>query len=160
MPGTICFMSQLEEKLCSLGYKLPPAPPAAGNYLPFRRSGNLLYLSGSIAVRGDGSLITGKAGADRTPQEGYEAARVCLLNQLAVVKAAAGSLEAIKQVVMLNGYVNAVPDFVEIPAVINGASDLLVALLGDAGRHARAAVGAGSLPKGVLVEVQMVVELT
>ncbi len=152
-------MSQIEEKLRSLGHELPPAPSAAGNYLPFRRAGNLLYLSGSIAVRADGTLITGRAGADRTQEEGYEAARVCVLNQLAVVKAAVGSLDAIKQVVMLNGYVNAAPDFVEVPAVINGASDLLVALLGDAGRHARAAVGAASLPKGVLAEVQMVVEV-
>ena len=152
-------MSQIEDKLRALGYELPPAPTAAGNYLPYRRAGNLLFLSGSIAVRVDGTLITGKAGADRTLEEGYEAARVCALNQLAVIKAALGSLEAVKQVVMLNGYVNAAPDFVEVPAVINGASDLLVALLGDAGRHARAAVGAGSLPKGVLAEVQLVIEV-
>lgn len=152
-------MSQIEEKLRSLGHELPPAPGAAGNYLPFRRAGNLLFLSGSIAVRADGSLITGKAGADKTVAEGYEAARVCALNQLAVIKAAIGSLDGVRQVVMLNGYVNAAPDFTEVPAVINGASDLLVALFGDAGRHARAAVGAGSLPKGVLAEVQMTVEV-
>lgn len=152
-------MSQIEETLRSLGHELPPAPGAAGNYLPFRRTGNLLYLSGSISVRADGTLITGKAGAGRTQEEGYEAARVCALNQLAVVKLAVGSLDAVKQVVMLHGYVNAAPDFTEVPAVINGASDLLVALFGDAGRHARAAVGAGSLPKGVLAEVQMVVEV-
>ncbi len=152
-------MSQIEEKLRSLGHELPPAPGAAGNYLPFRRAGNLLFLSGSIAVRADGTLITGKAGADKTQEEGYEAARVCALNQLAVIKAAIGSLDGVKQVVMLNGYVNAAPDFTEVPAVINGASDLLVAVFGDAGRHARAAVGAGSLPKGVLAEVQMTVEI-
>ncbi len=152
-------MSQTEEKLRSLGHELPPAPSAAGNYLPFRRSGNLLFLSGSIAVRADGSLITGKAGADRTLEEGYEAARVCALNQLAVIKLAVGSLDAVKQIVMLNGFVNAAPDFVEVPAVINGASDLLVAVFGDVGRHARAAVGAASLPKGVLAEVQMTVEV-
>ena len=152
-------MSQIEEKLRSLGHELPPAPSAAGNYLPFRRAGNLLFLSGSIAVRADGTLITGKAGADRTLEEGYEAARVCALNQLAVIKLALGSLDGVKQVVMLNGYVNAAPDFTEVPAVINGASDLLVAVFGDAGRHARAAVGAGSLPKGVLAEVQMTVEV-
>ena len=118
-----------------------------------------MFLSGSIAVRADGSLITGKAGADKTVEEGYEAARVCALNQLAVIKAAVGSLDSVKQVVMLHGYVNAAPDFTEVPAVINGASDLLVAVFGDAGRHARAAVGAGSLPKGVLAEVQMTVEV-
>ena len=152
-------MSQIEEKLRSLGHELPPAPSAAGNYLPFRRAGNLLFLSGSIAVRADGTLITGKAGVDRTQEEGYEAARVCALNQLAVIKLALGSLDEVKQVVMLHGYVNAAPDFTEVPAVINGASDLLVAVFGDAGRHARAAVGAGSLPKGVLAEVQMTVEV-
>lgn len=152
-------MSQIEEKLRSLGHELPPAPSAAGNYLPFRRAGNLLFLSGSIAVRADGSLITGKAGVDKSLEEGYEAARVCALNQLAVIKAAISSLDGVKQVVMLNGYVNAAPDFTEVPAVINGASDLLVAVFGDAGRHARAAVGAGSLPKGVLAEVQMTVEV-
>ena len=152
-------MSQIEDKLHSLGHALPPAPAAAGNYLPFRRSGNLLFLSGSIAVRADGTLITGKAGVDKTQEEGYEAARVCALNQLAVAKAALGSLDHIKQVVMLNGYVNAAPDFTEVPAVINGASDLLGELFGEAGRHARAAVGAGSLPKGVLAEVQMVLEV-
>ena len=152
-------MSQFEEKLRSLGHELPPAPGAAGNYLPFRLAGNLLFLSGSIAVRADGTLITGKAGADKTREDGYEAARVCALNQLAVIKLALGSLDGVKQVVMLNGYVNAAPDFTEVPAVINGASDLLVAVFGEAGRHARAAVGAGSLPKGVLAEVQMTVEV-
>ena len=152
-------MSPLEEKLHSLGHTLPPPPAGAGNYLPFRRSGNLLFLSGSISVKGDGTLITGKAGGDKSMEDAYQSAAVCVLNQLAVVKAAAGSLDAIRQVVMLNGYVNVTPEFVDVPQVINGASDLLVALLGDAGRHARAAVGVASLPKGVLTEVAMTVEV-
>ncbi len=152
-------MSQIEDKLHSLGHTLPPPPAGAGNYLPFRRSGNLLFLSGSISVKADGTLVTGKAGGDKSTQEAYESAAVCVLNQLAVIKSAVGSLDAIKQVVMLNGYVNATPEFVDIPQVINGASDLLVALLGDAGRHARAAVGMASLPKGVLTEVAMTVEV-
>ena len=151
-------MSQIEDKLRSLGHTLPPPPSGAGNYLPFRRSGNLLFLSGAISVRADGTLITGKAGAGKTLEEAQEAARVCALNLLAVVKAA-GSLDAVRQVVLLNGFVNVAPDFVDVPRVINGASDLLVAVFGDAGRHARAAVGVASLPKGVLVEVQMTVEL-
>ena len=151
-------MSQIEDKLRSLGHTLPPPPSGAGNYLPFRRSGNLLFLSGAISVRADGTLITGKAGAGKTLEEAQEAARVCALNLLAVVKAA-GSLDAVRQVVLLNGFVNVAPDFVDVPQVINGASDLLVAVFGDAGRHARAAVGVASLPKGVLVEVQMTVEL-
>ncbi len=152
-------MSPLEEKLRSLGHTLPPPPAGAGNYLPFRRSGNLLFLSGSISVKGDGTLISGKAGGDKSFEDAYQSAAVCVLNQLAVVKAAVGSLDAIRQVVMLNGYVNVTPEFVDVPQVINGASDLLVALLGDAGRHARAAIGVASLPKGVLTEVAMTVEV-
>ncbi len=152
-------MSQIEEKLRSLGHILPPPPSGAGNYLPFRRAGNLIFLSGAISVQADGTLITGKAGAGKTLEQAQEAAKVCALNLLAVVKAAAGSLDAVKQVVLVNGFVNVAPDFVDVPQVINGASDLLVAVFGDAGRHARAAVGVASLPKGVLVEVQMTVEV-
>ena len=152
-------MSQAEENLRSLGHTLPSPPSGAGNYLPYRRSGNLLFLSGAISVRADGTLITGRAGADRTLDQAQEAARVCAINLLAVVKAAAGTLDAVKQVIVVNGYVSATPDFVDVPQAINGASDLLVAVFGDAGRHARAAVGVASLPKGVLVEVQMTVEL-
>ena len=152
-------MSQIEDKLLALGHALPPPPGGAGNYLPFRRSGNLLFLSGAISVKADGTLITGKAGGDRTLAEAQEAALVCALNLLSVVKAAVGSLDAVKQVVTVNGYVNATPEFTDVPQAINGASDLLVAVLGDAGRHARAAVGVASLPKGVLVEVQMTVEV-
>ena len=130
-------MSAIEDKLQSLGHTLPPPPSGPGNYLPFRRSGNLLFLSGAIAVRADGTLITGKAVADRTLEEAQEAARVCALNLLAVIKAAVGSLDSVKQVVLVNGFVNVAPDFVDVPQVINGASDLLVAIFGDAGRHAR-----------------------
>ena len=151
-------MSQIEEKLRSLGYTLPPPPGGAGNYLPFRRAGNLLFLSGAISARADGTLITGKAGGGKTLEDAQEAARACALNLLAVIKAA-GSLDAVRQVVVVNGYVNATPDFIDVPQAINGASDLLVAVFGDAGRHARAAVGVASLPKGVLVEVQMTVEV-
>ena len=152
-------MSQAEEKLESLGYALPPPPSGAGNYLPFRRAGNLLFLSGAISVKADGTLITGKAGDDKNVEQGQEAARICALNLLAVIKAAAGSLDTVKQIVVVNGFVNAAPDFTDVPRVINGASDLFVAIFGEAGRHARAAVGVASLPKGVLAEVQMTVEL-
>ena len=152
-------MNEIEEKLHLLGLTLPPPASGAGNYLPFRRSGNLLFLAGAISVGSDGVLITGKAGADKTLADAYAAARLCLVNQLGVIKAALGSLEAVNQVVMLNGYVNAAPDFIDVPQAINGASDLLVELFGDAGRHARAAVGVASLPKGALVEVQMIVEI-
>jgi enamine deaminase RidA (YjgF/YER057c/UK114 family) len=152
-------MSEIEEKLRGLGHTLPPAPGAAGNYLPFKRTGNLLFLSGSIAVQADGTLLTGKVGAGSTLEEGYAAAQVCLLNQLAVIRLAAGSLDKVRQIVALTGFVNVAPDFTDVPLVINGASDLLVAVFGEAGRHARAAVGAASLPKGVLVEVQLTVEV-
>jgi enamine deaminase RidA (YjgF/YER057c/UK114 family) len=152
-------MSQIEDKLHSLGHQLPPPPSAAGNYLPFRRSGNLLYLAGSLAIGADGKLITGKVGADKTQEEGYASATACVLNQLAGIKLALGSLDRVGQIVTLSGFVNAAPDFTEIPAVINGASDLLVAIFGDAGRHARAAVGVATLPKGSLTEIQMVVEI-
>jgi enamine deaminase RidA (YjgF/YER057c/UK114 family) len=152
-------MSEIEEKLRSLGHTLPPPPAAAGNYLPFKRSGNLLFLSGSISVKADGTLLTGKVGGGNTLEEGYASAQVCLLNQLAVIKWAVGSLDQVRQIVALTGYVNVAPDFTDVPLVINGASDLLVAVFGEAGRHARAAVGAASLPKGVLTEVQLTVEV-
>lgn len=152
-------MSQIEEKLRALGHTLPPPPNAAGNYLPFRRSGNLLYLAGSLAIGADGGLITGKVGAGKTQEEGYASARACMLNQLAGIKLALGSLDKVGRVLTVSGFVNAAPDFTEIPAVINGASDLLVELFGDAGRHARAAVGVASLPKGSLTEVQTVIEV-
>ena len=146
------------EKLNSFGEILPNSPSPGGNYLPYRRVGSLLYLAGTISVS-NGAVITGKVGIDKTIDEGYAAAKLCLLNQLATILEAAGSLDAVKQVVTLNGYVNAAPDFPDSPLVINGASDLLVALYGEPGRHARAAIGVATLPKNALVEVQMVVEL-
>ena len=118
-----------------------------------------MFLAGAICVQPDGTLITGKVGADKTLEEAYAAARVCAVNQLGVVKKALGSLEAVRQILTLNGYVNAAPDFVDVPQVINGASDLLVELFGAAGQHARAAIGVASLPKGALVEVQITVQI-
>ena len=152
-------MSQTEEKLFAMGLTLPAPTQGAGNYLPFRRVANLLFLAGTISVRADGTLITGKAGADKTLAEAQAAARACAVNQLGVIKSALGSLDLVRQIVTVNGYVNAAPDFIDVPQVINGASDLLVELFGDAGRHARAAVGVATLPKGALVEVQMTVEI-
>lgn len=146
------------EKLYSLGETLPPAPPPGGNYLPFRKVGSLVFLAGAISVRA-GVVTMGKVGIDRSVDEGYEAAKLCVLNHLAVLNAAFGSLDVVRQVVTVNGYVNAAPDFPDPPLVINGASDLLVALFGEAGRHARAAVGVATLPRAALVEVQMIVEL-
>ena len=149
----------VESRLAGLGLCLPEPPTSGGNYLPFRRSGRLLFLAGAISVDAAGQVVTGKVGVDRTVEEGYEAARRCALSQLAVVRAALGSLTRLEKVLTLNGYVNAAPDFTGSPQVINGASDLLVALFGDAGRHARAAVGVAALPQGALVEVQMTVQI-
>ncbi len=117
-----------------------------------------VYLSGAISL-GPAGVIAGVAGADRTIEEGYAAAQACALTLLAVLKHHLGSLDAVKSVVSVNGYVNAVAGFADSPAVINGASDLLVQVLGEAGRHVRAAIGVSALPRNALVEVQMTVEI-
>lgn len=152
-------MSAILERLSQLGLSLPQPPPPGGNYLPFRRVGSLLYLPGTISSRNGELIFRGKVGAELTVEQGYEAARLCALNLLACVQAATGSLDAVRQVVSVNGYVNCVPGFPDSPKVINGASDLLVALYGDAGRHVRAAVGVAGLPQNAAAEVQMLVEL-
>lgn len=139
--------------------ELPAAPAAGGNYLPFVRTGNLLYLAGTISVQGGKMTHVGQVGASQTIETAYESAKVCVLNSLANIKAALGSLDAVKQVVYVGGYVNAISGFADSPAVINGASDLLVAVFGDAGKHARAAVAVAGLPKDSTVEVQLVVEV-
>ncbi|MFM7099631.1 MAG: RidA family protein [Verrucomicrobiota bacterium] len=152
-------MSHPLERLAQLGLALPPPPPPGGNYLPFRRVGSLLYLPGAISSRNGELLFRGQVGTELTLEQGYEAARLCALNLLAGVHAATGSLAAVRQVVSVNGYVNCAPGFPDSPKVINGASDLLVGLYGDAGRHVRAAVGVAGLPQNAAVEVQMLVEL-
>jgi enamine deaminase RidA (YjgF/YER057c/UK114 family) len=145
-----------EEKLAALGYLLPDAPAPGGNYLSAKRVGALVYLAGAISTGREG-IITGTVGADRTVEESYAAARACALTQLAVLKRELGSLDAVAEIISVNGYVNAVAGFADSPAVINGASDLLVEIFGDAGRHVRAAVGVSALPRNALVELQMTV---
>jgi len=147
-----------EEILTSLGIGLPQAPSPGGNYVPSKRVGQFIYLSGVISTAG-GEVITGTVGADRTVQEGYEAAKACALMHLAVLLWELGSLSRVAEVISVNGYVNAVAGFPDSPAVINGASDLLVKVFGDAGRHVRAAVGVSALPRNALVEVQMTVRV-
>ena len=147
-----------EENLLALGYALPATPAPGGNYVSAKRAGAVVYLAGVISTGSEG-VITGVAGADRTVEDGYAAARACALTQLAVLKRELGSLDAIAEVLTVNGYVNAVPGFPDSPAVINGASDLLVQVFGDAGRHVRAAVGVSALPRHALVEVQMSVRV-
>ena len=152
-------MSAIESKLAGLGITLPNPPPPGGNYLPFRIEGKFLHLPGAIASRDGKVQFAGKVGAELTIEQGYEAARLCALNLLACAKLALGDLDRIDHVVSVNGYVNCVAGFPDSPKVINGASDLLVALLGDAGRHVRAAVGVAGLPVDSAVEVQMLVAL-
>jgi enamine deaminase RidA (YjgF/YER057c/UK114 family) len=145
-----------EEKLASLGLVLPNAPVPVANYVPYRWAGNLLYLSGQGPKRTDGTYRPGRLGRDATLEEGYEDARLTCLNLLAVAKSAIGELSRIEAVVKLLGMVNAEPDFSDHPKVINGCSDLLVEVLGDAGRHARSAVGMGSLPNRMTVEIEAI----
>jgi enamine deaminase RidA (YjgF/YER057c/UK114 family) len=145
-----------ERRLLELGYALPEGPAPGGNYLSAKAVGNLLYLAGAISTGADG-VITGTAGADRSIAQGYAAARACALTQLAVLKHTLGSLDKVREIISVNGYVNAVAGFPDSPAVINGASDLLVAVFGDQGRHVRAAIGVSALPRNALVELQMIV---
>ena len=147
-----------EARLKNLGIALPTLPAPGGNYLPARAVGPLVFLAGVISTDSAG-VIAGTAGADRTVEEGYAAARACALTQLAVLRQHLGSLDAVKTIVSVNGYVNAVPGFPDSPRVINGASDLFVELFGEAGRHVRAAIGVSALPRNALVELQMTVEV-
>ena len=152
-------MKTAESKLAELGIQLPAAPAAAGNYVPTVRTGNLVYCAGALPVA-DGKLThTGQVGAEQTVQSGYEAAKICALATLANLKATLGTLDKVARVVFVSGYVNAVSGFADSPAVINGASDLLVAVFGEAGKHARAAVVVAGLPRNATVEIQVVVEV-
>ena len=149
----------IEAKLAELGLILPNPPAVAGSYVPFVRTGNLLYLAGTISSFNGEMTHVGQVGKEQTVQTGYEAAKICALNTLANIKAATGSLDSVKQFVLVNGFVNAISGFKESPAVINGASDLFAKIYGDTGKHARAAVAAAGLPKGTTVEIQVIVEL-
>jgi enamine deaminase RidA (YjgF/YER057c/UK114 family) len=155
--GAIVTMG-IEARLVELGIVLPALPSAGGNYVPAKTVGRMVFLSGVISIGTDG-VITGTVGAARTIEQGYAAARACSLTHLAVLKRHLGSLDAVKSIVSVNGYVNAVAGFADSPAVINGASDLLVEVFGEAGRHVRAAIGVSALPRNALVEVQMTVEI-
>ena len=148
-----------EARLEELGITLPDAPSPVANYVNGVRTGNLIFLAGKGPRRADGSEITGKLGAGVTIEEGYEGARLTAINQLAVLKAMLGDLSRVVRVVKVLGMVNSDPSFVEQPAVINGFSDLIVDVFGERGRHARAAVGMASLPRGQAVEIEMIVEV-
>jgi enamine deaminase RidA (YjgF/YER057c/UK114 family) len=149
-------MEDVENALEALGLQMPVMAAPGGNYVPYVRWGDLLFLAGVISNR-DGEVITGTVGVSKTIEEGYDAARCCALSELATIKQALGSLDRVERVISLNGYVNSVPGFPDSPRVINGASDLLAKLYGDCGLHARTAIGVSGLPRNALVEIQMVV---
>ncbi len=148
-----------EARLAELGIVLPEAPSPVANYVNGVRTGNLIFLAGKGPKRADGTELHGKLGIDLSIEEGYEGARLTAVNQLAVLKSMLGNLDRVVRVVKVLGMVNADPSFEQHPAVINGFSDLIVQVFGERGRHARAAVGMTSLPRGQAVEIEMIVEV-
>jgi enamine deaminase RidA (YjgF/YER057c/UK114 family) len=155
MAGTV------EQKLAGQGIALHEPPNPVANYVPFVRTGNLLFVSGQVCLGADGKLIAkGKLGAGVSIEQGSAAARGCAINVLAQVKAALGDLDKVVRVVRLGGYINSTPDFVDGPKAMNGASDLMVAAFGDKGRHSRTTIGVASLPADAAVEVDGVFEVS
>lgn len=149
---------QIDAKLTELGLSLPAAAAPVASYVPAVEAGNLLHISGQLPFR-DGVVVAGRIGDDLTVAQGQEAAELCALMLVAQIRQALGGFDRVARVVKLGVFVNATPDFTQQPEVANGASNLMVALFGEAGRHARAAVGVGSLPRGAAVEVDAVIAL-
>ncbi|MFJ6617313.1 RidA family protein [Kitasatospora sp. NPDC091335] len=152
-------MSKVEEKLAELGLTLPPVAAPVAAYVPAVQSGDLVFTSGQLPVVGGKLPTTGKVGAEVSPEEAKELAQICALNALAAVKSVIGDLDRIERVVKVVGFVAAAPDFIAVPAVVNGASELLGAVLGEAGVHARSAVGVAVLPLDAPVEVELQVRV-
>lgn len=153
-------MDKYDEALARLGLSLPDPPTPAANYVPYVVSGNQVFVAGQIPLVAGEVRYIGKVGREFSVAEGQDAARTCALNILAhVKKACGGNLDRVVRCVRLGGFVNCLPEFTEQPQVVNGASDLMVAVFGDRGRHARAAVGSNALPRGVAVEVEAVFEI-
>ncbi len=152
-------ISSPEAKLAELGITLPSVSAPVANYVNAVRSGKLIFMAGKGPRKDDGSYVTGKVGIDLTIAEGYEAARLVAINQLAALKAEIGDLNRVKRIVKVLGMVNAGPEFTQHPQVINGFSDVMVAVFGERGKHARSAVGMVSLPLDIAVEVEMIVEI-
>ncbi|MEM7653574.1 MAG: RidA family protein [Pseudomonadota bacterium] len=151
---------KIDARLAELGISLPEAAAPAANYVPFVQTGNTVIVSGQITLKDGQAEFIGKLGKEYDVAVGQEAAKLCAINIIAQLKAACGGdLDRVKRIVRLGGFVNSMPDFTDQPKVINGASDLMVEVFGDVGRHARAAVGCVSLPLGVAVEVECLAEI-
>ena len=153
------FAQTPEEDLKAKGIELPVLPKPVANYVNAVRTGNLIYLSGKGPLRKDGTYITGKSGKDISIEQGYDAARLTAIIQIAVLKEMIGDLSKVKKIVKVLGMVNSSPDFYDQPKVINGFSDLIVDIFGEKGKHARSAIGVASLPMNIAVEVEMIVEV-
>jgi len=151
-------MSTILEKIHALGHHLPAVPTPVAAYVNCVRSGNLLFLSGGLPIDGDTKVI-GKVPSDVSIEQAQEGARMIILNRLAVIQDVIGSLDRVKQIVSLTGFVNSQPDFYGHPQVINGASELLVEIFGEKGKHSRTALGAAALPLNVAVEINLIVEI-
>ncbi len=151
-------MDTIQARIEALGHTLPDVPVPVAAYVNCVRSGNLLFLSGGLPIDGERKVI-GQVPRDVSIEEAQEGARIIILNRLAVVKQEIGSLDKVKQIVALNGFVNSAPDFYGHPQVINGASELLIEIFGDKGKHSRTALGAAALPLNVAVEINLIVEV-
>lgn len=149
----------IEERLTQLGHELPPAPDAVGFYVPVVRTGNLVVTSGQLPFIGKEIVFKGKLGAELHEHEGFDAAKICILNALAQVKACIGDLDKVKQIVRVEGNVHSAPEFQGQPHVMNGASELLVELFGDKGKHTRTALGINEMPLNAAVQISLWVEV-
>jgi enamine deaminase RidA (YjgF/YER057c/UK114 family) len=158
-PDPNLYDYDVEERIISMGIELKSPSPPVANYVNSVRTGNLVFMAGKGPSKPEGGYIVGKLGSDLTEEEGYEAARLAAITQLSALKAEIGDLNKVVRIVKVLGMVNASPEFTNHPEVINGFSDLMVEAFGDRGKHARAAVGMGSLPRNIAVEVEMIVEV-
>ncbi len=152
--------SVVEEKLAKLGFTLPTVLKPVAGYLPAKRVGDLVYVSGWGPIKDSKAVYTGQVGREVPLEDAYKAAQICALNCLAAVKAVVGSLDRVAEIVQVHGFVNSAPSFYDQPGVINGASELLIKVFGEQGKHARAALGVPNLPGNIPVEVKMIVRIT
>ena len=152
-------MGKIEERLIELGIEIPAAPKPVAAYIPAKKSGNLVFTAGQLPMVNGELILKGLLGQDVEIEDANKAARICALNALAAIKAVIGDLDQVKQVVRVVGYVASIPTFTQQPAVVNGASELLVEIFGEAGKHARSAVGMAVLPLNASVEIELTVEV-